>query len=106
MSTNKLQQIRRAFQGLQTLYQMHLPKVDSDLIHDLPIRELNKKSNDTSILSPFYIVEIRLEEGPAKDKMKNMIFETTGFLPSIYENGTRYFASSNTTSSKFFSFES
>lgn len=105
MSTNKLQQIRRAFQGLQTLYQMHLPRVDSDLIHDLPIRELNKKSNDMSILSPFYIVEIRSEEGTAQDKMKNMIFET-GFLPSIYENGTRYFASSNTTSSKFFSFES
>jgi hypothetical protein len=101
MSTNKLQQIRRAFQGLQTLYQMHLPKVDSDLIHDLLIRELNKKSNDTSTLSPFYIVEIRSEEGTAQDKMKNMIFERTGFLPSIYKNGTRYIASSNITSSKF-----
>jgi hypothetical protein len=94
MSTNKLQQIRRAFQGLQTLYQMHLPKVDSDLVHDLLIRELNKKLNDTSILSPFYIVEIRSEEGTAQDKMKNMIFERTGFLLSIYENGTRYIASS------------
>jgi hypothetical protein len=85
MSTNKLRQIRRAFQGLQTLYQMHLPKVDSDLIHDLPIRELNKKSNDTSILSPFYIVEIRSEKGTAQEKMKDMIFESTGFFPSIYE---------------------
>jgi hypothetical protein len=97
MSTNKLQQIRSAFQGLQTLYQIHLPKVDS------PIREL--KSNDTSMLSPFYIVEIRSEEGTTQDKMKNMIYETTGFLPSIYENGTRYFPSSKTTSSKSFSFE-
>ena len=44
MSANELQQIRRVFQGLQTLY--HLPKVDSALIHDLLIHELNKKSDE------------------------------------------------------------
>ena len=44
MSTNELQQIRRAFHGLQTLYQTHLKNVDSALLHDLLIRELNKKS--------------------------------------------------------------
>lgn len=57
MSTNELQQIRRAFQGLQTLYQTHLPKVDSKLIHDLLIRKINKKSNNTSTLPPFYILK-------------------------------------------------
>lgn len=80
MATNKFQQIRRAFQGLQTLYQMHLPKVESDIIHNLLFRVLNKKSNDTSTLSPFYIVEIRSEEGTSQDKMKNMIFERTDFF--------------------------
>jgi hypothetical protein len=63
MSTDELQQIRRVFQGLQTLYQTHLPKVDSVLIHDLLIRELNKKSDDTSTLPPFYIVEIKTVKG-------------------------------------------
>jgi hypothetical protein len=93
MSTNELQQIRRAFQGLQTLYQIHLPKVDSALIHDLLIRELNKKSDDISLtLPPFYIVEIRTQKGTDQEKMKNMIFEKTGFLPSIHENGTHYIA--------------
>jgi hypothetical protein len=92
MSTNELQQIRRAFQGLQTLYQTHLPKVDSKLIHDLLIREINKKSDDTSTLPPFYIVEIRTTDGTDQDAMKNMIFEKTGFLPSITENGTHYVA--------------
>jgi hypothetical protein len=91
MSINELQQIRRVFQGLQTLYQTHLPKVDSGLIHDLLIRELNKKSDDSSALSPFYI-EIRTREGTDQEIMKSMIFEKTGFLPSITENGTHYVA--------------
>ncbi len=67
MSTNELRQIRRAFQGLQTLYQIDLPKVDSGLIHDLLIRELNKKSDDVSTLAPFYIVEIRTVKGTDQD---------------------------------------
>jgi hypothetical protein len=92
MSTNELRQIRRTFQGLQTLYQIHLPKVDSGLIHDLLIRELNKKSDDVSTLAPFYIVEIRTVKGTDQEKMKNMIFEKTGFLPSITDNGTHYVA--------------
>jgi hypothetical protein len=92
MSTNELQQIRRAFQGLQTLYQTHLPKVDSKLIHDLLIREINKKSNNTSTLPPFYIVEIKTTDGTDQDAMKNMIFEKTGFLLSITENGPHYVA--------------
>jgi hypothetical protein len=92
MSTNELEQIRMVFQGLQTLYQTYLPKVDPALIHDLLIRELNKKSDDTSTLPPFYIVEIRTAEGTDQEKMKNIIFEKTGFLPSVYENGTHYIA--------------
>jgi hypothetical protein len=92
LSIHELQQIRRAFQGLQTLYQTHLPKVDSGLIHDLLIRELNKKSDDRSTLPPFYIVEIRTTERTDQETMKSMIFEKTGFLPSITENGTLYVA--------------
>src|ERR687891_910956 len=92
MSANELQQIRRAFQGLQTLYQTHLSKVDSSLIHDLLIRELNKKSDDVSTLPPFYMVKIRTTIGTDQEKMKDLIFEKTEFLPSVYENGTHYLA--------------
>ena len=91
MSTNDLEQIRIVFKGLQTLYQTYLPKVDPALIHDLLIRELNK-TNENSSSPPFYIVEIQTEEGIDQEKMKNMIFEKTGFLPSITENGTHYVA--------------
>jgi hypothetical protein len=92
MSTSELQQIRMVFQGLQTLYQTHLPKVDPALIHDLLVRELVKTSKNTSSLPPFYIVEIRTAKGTDQEMMKSMIFEKTGFLPSITENGTHYVA--------------
>jgi hypothetical protein len=92
MSTSELQQIRMVFQGLQTLYQTHLPKVDPALIHDLLVRELVKTSKNTSSLPPFYIVEIRTVKGTDQEMMKSMIFEKTGFLPSITENGTHYVA--------------
>lgn len=91
MSTNDLEQIRIVFKGLQTLYQTYLPKVDPALIHDLLIRELNK-TNENSSSPPFYIIEIQTEEGTDQEKMKDMIFEKTGFLPSISENGTHYVA--------------
>jgi hypothetical protein len=91
MSTSELQQIRMVFQGLQTLYQTHLPKVAPSLIHDLLVRELVKTKN-TSSLPPFYIVEIRTVKGIDQEMMKSMIFEKTGFLPSITENGTHYVA--------------
>ena len=74
------------------MYQIHLPKVDSGLIHDLLIRELDKKSDDTSTLPPFYLVKIRTVKGTDQQIMKSMIFEKTGFLPSITENGTHYIA--------------
>ncbi|MPZ07652.1 MAG: hypothetical protein GEU26_14750 [Nitrososphaeraceae archaeon] len=63
MPINELQQIRRVFQGLQTLYQTHLPKMDPSLIHDLLVRELDETSKNTSSLPPFYIVGIRTEKG-------------------------------------------
>jgi hypothetical protein len=92
MSTHELKEIRMVFQGLQTLYQIHLPKVDPALIDDLLIRELVKTSNNPSSLPPFYIVEIRTVKGTDQEMMKSMIFEKTGFLPSITENGTHYVA--------------
>jgi hypothetical protein len=74
------------------LYQTYFPKVDPALIDDLLVRELNKKSEEKSTLPPFYLVEIRTVKGTDQEMMKSMIFEKTGFLPSITENGTHYVA--------------
>jgi hypothetical protein len=41
-------------------------------------------------LPPFYIVEIITVKGTDQEMIKSMIFEKTGFLPSITENGTHY----------------
>jgi hypothetical protein len=102
MAFSELQEIRRVFQGLQSLYQTHLPKVDPALIHDLLVREEDKSYRDTSSSSPkdksssssqpFYMVEIKTVDGTDQEVMKNLIFEKTGLLPSIYENGTHYVA--------------
>jgi hypothetical protein len=80
---DELKEIRNVFRGLQTLYDTHLPKVDSSLIDDLLIRE-----NEKSERAPFYMVEIFTKEGTDSEAMKNHIFEKTGMLPAIYDHGT------------------
>src|SRR5919204_2622219 len=81
----ELQELKTVFQGLQTLYQTYLPKVDPILIHDLLVREEQKSER-----APFYMVEIFTKEGTDSDAMKNHIFEKTGMLPAIYDHGTHY----------------
>jgi hypothetical protein len=83
--SNELKEIRRVFQGLQTLYETYLPKVDPVLIHDLLIREQENPKNP-----PFYMVEIFTKEGTDSESMKNHIFNNTGMLPAIYDHGTHY----------------
>jgi hypothetical protein len=82
---SEVQEIRSVFQGLQTLYQIYLPKVDPILIHDLLVRE-KEKSED----APFYMVEIFTNPGTDSEAMKNKIFERTGWLPAVYDKGTHY----------------
>jgi hypothetical protein len=81
----QLKEIRRVFQGLQTLYDTYLPKADPVLIHDLLIREQENPKNP-----PFYMVEIFTKEGTDSEAMKNRIFSNTGMLPAIYDHGTHY----------------
>lgn len=81
----ELKEIRRVFQGLQTLYQTHLPKVDPVLIHDLLIRE-----QENPKYTPFYMVEVFTKEGTDSEAARNYIFEKTGMMPAIYDHGTHY----------------
>jgi hypothetical protein len=81
----EIKEIRRVFQGLQTLCQTYLPKIDPILIHDLLVRE-REKSED----APFYMVEIFTKPGTDSEEMKNKIFERTGWLPTVFDKGTHY----------------
>ena len=82
---NRIQEIRIVFQGLQTLYDTYLPKVDPMLIHDLLVRE---RQSDKGM--PFYMVEIFTKPGTDSTKIKDNIFNKTGMIPAVYDNGTHY----------------
>lgn len=100
MPFDELQEIRRVFRGLQTLYQLHLPKINPALIDDLLIREqeeIEKHNNSPTSSPPFYMVEISTTKSADPEKMKNLIFKKTGLLPSVYENGTHYVANMRLT---------
>jgi hypothetical protein len=100
MHPDELQEIRRVFRGLQTLYQLHLPKINPALIDDLLIREqeeVEKHNNAPTSSPPFYMVEISTTKSADPEKMKNLIFKKTGLLPSVYENGTHYVANMRLT---------
>ncbi|MGH9976038.1 MAG: hypothetical protein ACRD8Z_09420 [Nitrososphaeraceae archaeon] len=99
MPSDELHEIRRVFQGLQTLYQLHLPKISPALIHDLLIREEEEvqKSDKTSTSPPFYMVEISTTKSTDPEKMRSLIYKKTGLLPSVYENGTHYVANMRLT---------
>jgi hypothetical protein len=80
-----LQEIRTVYNGLETLYQTYLPKVDPILVHDLLVRELEKSER-----APFYMVEVFTKKGTDSEWCKNRIWNTTGFVPAVYDKGTHY----------------
>jgi hypothetical protein len=82
---SELEDIRRMFRGLKTLYQTYLPKVDPILLHDLLIREHEKSEH-----APFYMVEVFTKPGTDSEWCKDHIWKTTGFVPAVYDKGTHY----------------
>jgi hypothetical protein len=68
--TPEILEIKTVFKGLQTLYDIHLPKADPALVHDLLVREEEK-----SAPAPFYMVEIFTKEGTDSEAMRNHIIE-------------------------------
>jgi hypothetical protein len=81
----QLREIQTVFQGLQTLYQTYIPKVDPVLVNDLLAR-LYENPN----AAPFYMVEIFTKSGTDSEALRQRIWNTTGMMPAIYDNGTHY----------------
>jgi len=65
---SELREIRRVFQGLQTLYEIHIPKADPSLISDLLVRE-----QENPKVAPMYTVEVFTKEaiGPGSIKVSH-----------------------------------
>jgi hypothetical protein len=83
--SHEIKEIKRVFEGLQTLYNTSFPKSDPSLIHDL-LRRSQKNPN----IPPIFMVEVFTKPGVNPEAAKKYIFEKTGMVPAIYENGTHY----------------
>ncbi len=82
---SELKEVRRVFQGLQTLYKTYFSKVDPALLNDLLTREQEKKEEPA-----LYLVQIWTDEASRKDFIKSYIVEKTGMVPAIYEGGRHF----------------
>jgi hypothetical protein len=92
--TPEIKEIKTAYKGLQTLYDIYLPNVDPTLIDDLLMRQ-QQKENSNAI--PFYMVEAFTMPEIDSEAERNLIFEKTGMIPAIYDNGTHYAANHRLT---------
>ena len=82
---SELTEIRRVFEGLHTLYEIHLPKVHPKLIHDLMMRRRNNTDKD-----PFYLIEVFTKPETNSEEMRTYIISKTGMNPTIHDSGTHY----------------
>jgi hypothetical protein len=84
-SESQIKEIKRIYAGLQTLYNTYFPKSDPSLIHDL-LRRLQRNPD----AAPIYMLEVFTRRGVNPEAAKKYIFEKTGMVPAIYENGTLF----------------
>lgn len=91
--TLPLNSMREEFSKLQDTYRRVLPKVDPVLINDLLSREIS-----TTGAKPFsYTIEVFTKSGIDKEIARNYIYEKTGKMPSVLDNGTHYVTTQNVT---------
>jgi hypothetical protein len=91
--TLPLNRMREQFSELQDTYSKVLPKVDPVLINDLLGRETSPTAE-----KPFsYTIEVFTRDGIDKEKAKNYIYEKTGKMPSVLDNGTHYVTTQHLT---------
>ena len=91
--TFQLNRMREQFSELQKTYSKVLPKVDPVLINDLLGRETSSTAE-----KPFsYTIEVFTKDGIDTEIAKNYIYEKTGKMPSLLDNGTHYVTTQNLT---------
>jgi hypothetical protein len=74
---SELTEIRRVFEGLHTLYEIHLPKVHPKLIHDLMMRKRNEPDKD-----PFYLIEVFTKPEIDSEEMRTYIIAKNWHEPN------------------------
>ncbi|MGB7696374.1 MAG: hypothetical protein WBL46_04035 [Nitrososphaeraceae archaeon] len=89
----KLEELRTQTQNLGKAYRELFPKVDPAFVYDLILRLSENPDNN----APVYTVEVFTKEGTDPEKSKERILQTTGTIPSIYDNGTHYVSTQRMT---------
>jgi hypothetical protein len=82
---SELIEISDQFKTLQQKYKQYLPKVDSALIYDLFLRQMENPS-----VTPMYMVEVFTKPGVNTEEVREFIIKKTSTSPAIYDNGTHY----------------
>jgi hypothetical protein len=91
--TSPLNRMREQFSELKKTYSKVLPKVDPVLLNDLLGRETSSTAE-----KPFsYTIEVFTKDGIDTEAAKNYIYEKTGKMPSLLDNGTHYVTTQNLT---------
>jgi hypothetical protein len=72
---------------LETLYRTHFPKSDPSFIDDLL-----RRSQRNPEIPPIYMVEVFTRNGVNSEGLKKYLFEKTGMVPAVYEDGTHFVA--------------
>src|SRR5919108_4363314 len=79
----ELGKLKDQFEELQKKYRQYLPKVDPALLDDLLLRQMENPG-----VAPMYMVEVFSEPGIDSEKVRKEVFQETGMMPAIYDNGT------------------
>lgn len=79
-----LKRVRTAFDGLRSSYKSVFPKVDPALLNDILSRE---KIADRPLT---YTIEVFTKAGVDTEKARDYIYQKTGMMPAIFDNGTHY----------------
>jgi hypothetical protein len=82
---NEMQRVRKQFEQLQSLFQKYLPNVDPDLIYDLLTR-----LRENPGITPTYTLEVYTKKEVDSAKTIDFIYEITGAMATVYDNGTHY----------------
>jgi hypothetical protein len=81
----EIQRLIMQHDKMEASYQEILPKVCSNLVHDLLLR-----LKEDPGYPPMYTVEVFTKKGTDSQLCRDHILNTTGTVPAIYDHGTHY----------------
>jgi hypothetical protein len=69
------------------------PKIDPALVYDL----ISRLEHDPRNSAPVYTMEVFTKDGTDSEKSRDHILQTTGTVPSVYDNDTHYVSTHHLT---------